>query len=126
MPCSSRGNLAVFFSDSSGGKHPQQDTSKPEEECESTDPGDKGAMAPPPPPNRDVAVDTSAVTVAGDDLVTIISAPPLASAEHVSFCSLLSVVGCAQVLPMRVAPESICDLAQSGMDSELSALTSFL
>ena len=109
MFCTFWSNSTVLSSDSSGEKHAQPDMGKPEEECESADPGSKGTMAPPPPPDRGAAADTSAATAPGDDLVTVVSAPPLASAEHVSFCSLFSVVGCAQALPMGVAPESICD-----------------
>ena len=129
---------------------------KLEEECESVGPGLKGAMAPPPPPNRDTAVGTSAASGPGDNLATIVSTP-LALAEHVnslvlclccrvrasapdgssprvyrrlfivvyrlkphclSLSSTSCMIGCATALPMGVAPESICDLAQSGMDSE--------
>ena len=146
-----------FSSDSSGEKHPQPDMSKPEEECESAHPSFKGTMAPPPPPNHGTAVDTSVATAPGDGLVTIVSAPSLASVEHVScllfaFCCrvrvsapdgssprvymrlfivgyrlkplslilscALCMIRCAPALPMGVAPESMCGLAQSGMDSE--------
>ena len=91
--CTFWSNSTVLSSDSSGEKHPQPDMGKLEEECESADPGSKGAMAPPPPPSRGIAVDTSTASVPGDNLVTIVSVPPLASAEHVSYfvlCFLLS------------------------------------
>ena len=157
MFCTFWSNSTVLSSDSSGEKHSHPDMGKPEEECESADPGSKGTMAPPPPPRRGIAVDTSTATVPGDDLVTIVSAPLLASAEHVSFlffvfcCRVrasapdgssprvymrlfivgyrlkplslilscaLCMIRCAPALPMGVAPESMCGLAQSGMDSE--------
>ena len=73
----------VFFSDSSGEKHPRPDAGQPGEECESADPGLKGAMAPPPPPDRDATVGTPTASGPGDNLVTIVSTP-LASAEHVN------------------------------------------
>ena len=73
----------MFFSDSSGEKHPWPDAGQTGEECESADPGSKGVMAPPPPPDRDAAVVTLAVRDLGDNLLTIASTP-LASAEHVS------------------------------------------
>ena len=93
MFCTFWSNSTVPSSDVSDEKRPQPDMGKPEDECESADPGSKGAMAPPPPPSRGTAVDTSTATVPGDNLVTIVSAPPLASGEHVNsfvLCFLLS------------------------------------
>ena len=77
----------VFFSDSSGEKHPRLDAEHPGEECESADPSSKGATAPPLLPDRDAAVGTPIASGPGDNLVTIVSTP-LASAEHVSFLVL--------------------------------------
>ena len=82
---------------------------KPEEECESADPSLKGTMAPPPSPNHGIVLGIPSTTAPGDNLVTIVSTPPLASAEHVSCLFFLSNIGRALALPMGVAPESICD-----------------
>ena len=93
MFCTFWSNSTVLSSVFSSEKRAQPDMGKQEKEFESVDPGSKGTMAPPPPPDRGAATDTSAATAPGDDHVTIVSAPLLASVEHVSrftLCFLLS------------------------------------
>ena len=92
--------------DSSLGATLPPDTGRQTDEGDSAEARRAETTAPPPSSDPDIAPAATASTL-GDALVTIASASPLASDEHVSSEYLFFCIGCATALLMGVAPESI-------------------